>query len=569
MSRSLVFTLFISLFSCNSSGQVYDSFFSQKTDSLDRIEYIDSSIKQFTRFPYAIKVRNQDQFNHINKSLKEAIEAGETNIIIKIDKGVYHFAENHIVIEKGQYSDVSIKIEGNHAVLTSDVYYNGGDSYMNTPWTELKYADGVIEVINPDTKLCKIPCINDYSADQKSNLTKLQITKWYQAPTFNIEKIDTSGIYFLADEIKYVEAFGRKGYTINYDFMYNGLPPRFRLYDKTLERNHIASTFLRLGFSALRYVEITGIEFKGNKKKASIIELNNIQAKKIVIKKCSFDALEGNALSAVNTDNVLLEKCVIKNTSGNEVSFTNGCHNVCVKNNIFENCGIALSNSLCIRCNESEYYIADNVFRDFGYCAIAVGLWHGHTKTKGTKGIIERNEIYFTPEYAANKEKHTLMDGGAVYVWTQNDVAIIRYNYIHDYVGMRSYSGVYCDDGASNCKIYGNIILNTPNGCSILSHKVTDQKASWKNNMYNFIANNIVDGSIIFEGYGLEERHCVKGVNLRLNNEIRQQYSNRLNGLEFALDDIEVLDWSRENGRLRLPVKYERIAKKMGIKRYR
>lgn len=550
-----VFVVFYAIMNLTCScvhGQENGEYIKHQIDSLDKIKPSLYKNIKLTGSPYIINVRNQEQFEVIDADIKNAICHGRNNIKIIISKGIYHFKNNHIILGKREYDDVSIMIEGKNAIVTSDADYSE-DLYRLSPWDELRFADGNIEVIDPEKKICLIPFKNDISNSAKSNYTEVQVTQWFKAPVYKVIKIDSRGIYFTAMEIKNINAFGRKEYTVNYDYLYSGKAPRFRLYNATKARNCTASTFIRIGGNTIRSFCIKGIDFRGNKAGTSLFEISNVNADQIAISDCRFDAIRGGVLSCVNTNNVLLEKCTIKNTMGNEVSFKRGCKNAQVIKNIFENSGQGLGNTLCIRCNESEYYIADNTFRDFGYCAIAVGVWYGHEKKSETSGIIEHNEICFSPQYIAKKYLHTLMDGGAIYVWTQNDDAIIRYNYVHDYIGMRSYSGIYCDDGASNCKIFGNVVLNTPSGCSILSHKVSDHKKEYRNNENNFMANNIVDGSIIFEGYDTENRHCVKGTNIRLSNKVKQQYSNRLQNLEISQKDIEVGNWSYKNRRLRVP----------------
>lgn len=566
--RSFLNCLFTALLSiCSVAlGQDDDSFFIQQIDSLDGIKPVAQQALKFPCPYYTIKVKNQLQFDNINNDIKKAVESGRKNIKVSLSKGVYHFKNNHILIGKGDYHDVSIMIEGRDAIVTSDVVYSMTD-FAISPWEELRFADKNIEVVDTVKKLCLIPFKNEIQEGEKPRYNKVQVTQWYKAPIYNVVRIDQRGVFFTATEIKYVNSFGRQGYTFNHDYLYSGKTPRFRLYNMEKERNCTSSTFVRLGSNNIKMFCVKGVKFNGNKGGASLFELRNVNSSHIVIRDCEFDAIRGGVINCANVSNVTLEKSTIRNTVGDEVSFTEGCKNVRVVKNIFENCGNGLSNTMCIRCNESEYYIADNIFRDFGYAAVAVGLWYGHQKRFETKGIIEHNEIYFTPSYAAIKDKYTLMDGGAIYVWTQNDDAIIRYNYIHDYVGMRSYSGIYCDDGASNCKIYGNVVLNTPDGCSITSRKVKDLKDSYQNNKNNLIANNIVDGSVVFEGYGTEERHCVKGANVRLENHVKQQYPSRIANLEIEREDVMVNDWSFRDGVLDVPRKYKRISKKAGIRK--
>ena len=137
------------------------------------------------------------------------------------------------------------------------------------------------------------------------------------------------------------------------------------------------------------------------------------------------------------------------------------------------------------------------------------------------------------------------MDGGAIYAWTQNDNAIIRYNYIHDYVGAGYNRGIYLDDGVSNIKLYGNIITNTPSYYSIDSRYVKDHAYGYSNNSNNLIAYNVVDNYICFMGYKGEERQCRKGPNfilLKDNPSITSKYE----ALASKNDDVEIVSFNKD-----------------------
>ena len=220
--------------------------------------------------------------------------------------------------------------------------------------------------------------------------------------------------------------------------------------------------------------------------------------------------------------------------------FTNHCQTVKITNNTFKNCGQSLDNYFCIRCYDADYYIADNKFCDFGYGAIGVGVWHGFEKRNYSGGIIDHNEIYFSPDYFANAWKYMLMDSGAIYTWTQNDNAIIRYNYIHDYTGPGDNRGIFRDDGANNLKIYGNVVLNTPNSYSIDSRMSKDQKNGLANNANNFMANNVVGNGVRFQRRSDIQRHVVKGSNIvvKSNEEKTIRIEDEFDGLEYMKEDI-------------------------------
>ena len=508
-------------------------------DSLDKVQPLDMPKVRTSGKAYVIKVKNQEQFDALGKQITEAIKAGQKNIVVKIGKGTFQFHENHIVLNQIKDEDISIAISGCHTVITSDNAFLES-SYCTSPWGELTTANRLIEVVDDTANLCKIPFSNTMTTAEAAAFCQVQIPQWFKAPIYPIERIDHSGIYFIAPELKFLSQFGRKGYNVNYDYLYAGKTPRFRLYDKSKERTCLASCFLRACNTTLKCITLQGISFKSNKEGSSLIAMSAVEASKVLIRKCTFDYIKSKVASFSGTGNVMFDKNTVTHTNGDELTFNGGCKNVRVTNSHFENCGTGLGNTVCVRCNGAEYYIANNTFCNFGYSAIGVGLWYGHEKKHDVRGIIEHNEICFTENYFVHREKYTLMDAGAIYVWTQNDDAIIRYNYIHNYGGMRFNSGIYCDDGASNCKIYGNVVLNTPDGCSITSRMVKDLKPTFKNNANNFMAYNVVDGAVVFSGYDEEDRHCVKGANYVLPSGSNSKYTTKLGGLELNEEDIEI-----------------------------
>ena len=533
--------LFSFLLLCLTCGKVQcqntEASLRYQIDSLDNVQPLHYPNTKSVGRPYVIKVRNQEQFNEVGKLILDATKAGRMNIVVKIGKGNYLFHENHINLANLKQEEVSITIKGCNTVISSDQDYSN-DNYCTSPWGELTTADGLIEVVDEERKLCKIPFLNSMKDTDKSSYKQVQITQWFKAPKYEVERVDDSGVYFFANDLEYIKQFGRSGYNVNYDYLCAGKIPRFRLSDSRKVRPCIAACFLRINNSTLRSITLQGISFNGNKEGSSLFAMSSVKASAVVIQKCSFDYIRNTVASFSSTGNVVFNKNIITHTSGNELSFSGECKNVRVTNCRFENCGAVLGNTMCVRCNGGEYYIGNNVFCNFGYSAIGVGLWHGHEKKHDIRGIIEHNEIYFTDDYFAHREKYTLMDAGAIYVWTQNDDAIIRYNYIHDYGGMRFNSGLYCDDGASNCKIYGNIVLNVPDGCCITSRKVKDMKSAIKNNANNFMAGNVVDGAVVFAGYGAEERHCVKGANYVVKG--KKIDGNKFENLEENQPDIEI-----------------------------
>ncbi len=518
-------------------GQETSDYVQRQIDSINRVQPATHKNVIPVGCAYVIKVRNQQDFDGVNSAISKAIGEGKKNILVKIGRGIYHFRQEHIR-RKNEQADISISFIGKNAVITSDVNYNITNG-RGSGWQEMQYADSIIQVVDEKKKLCMIPYANAMSANERKNVAKVQITQWFRAKTYNVESIDQEGIYFIAPELAWDNNYGHKGYNVNYDYLYLGKTPRFRLYDTSQEPYCTAARFLTLENCSYRSLSIKGIVFRGNNSNNNLLYFKDVNARQIIISDCKFDYIRGNGVAYFNgTSNVTFSGNVVSNTGGDDLFFSNHCSKVRVTNNIFENCGQSISNSFCVTCWECCYYIANNTFRDFGYGAIGVGVWHGFGKKNYSGGIIEHNEIYFTPTYFAEAWKHMLMDSGTIYTWTQNDNVIIRYNYIHDYTGAGDNRGIFCDDGANNLKIYGNVVLNTPNCYSIDSRMAKDKGDGFMNNANNFMANNVVDNRVRFQGHSDVQRHVMKGANMIVREADYQPLNNKYDNLELMEEDI-------------------------------
>ncbi len=526
---------------CFCKGQENGGMTQRTCDSLDRIKAAAYKAVKPKGCAYTIAVGNQQQFDAMNEEISKAIKAGKKNIKVKIGKGVYQFRQEHILRKNEQAAGVSIIFIGDHAIITSDKDY-ASTSGKGNGWQEMRYADSIIQVVDEKKKLCMIPYANKMSESERKGMTKVQITQWFRAKTYTIERVDQKGIYFIAPELAWENGYGHKGYNVNFDYLYLGKIPRFRVYDASKEPKCTAARFLTMENCTYRNLTFKGIEFRSTNASNILLHFTNVEAKQIAISDCKFDYIRGSGIGFFKgTSDVVFDGNEVSNTGGDELFFTSNCQNTRITNNTFKKCGQLLGGYFCVRCYESEYYIANNTFVDFGYGAIGVGVWHGFEKKYYSGGIIEHNEIYFTPEYYANAWKYMLMDSGAMYTWTQNDNVIIRYNYIHDYTGAGDNRGIFCDDGANNLKIYRNVVVNTPNSYCIDSRVSKDQKEGFANNANNFMAENVIDGRVRFQGHADVQRHVVKGSNYVLKQDDgKTAIQNKFENLEVMEEDVEV-----------------------------
>lgn len=527
--------LLLSFKFCN--GQNNDTYIRQVVDSLDQIMPQPFRELKTEGTTYVVRIKNQQEFDVVKEKIEDAIKKDYKNIVVKIEKGVYVFKENHIRLENVE-KDAAISIIGAKAILTS---YVEPEDAEKSAWSGMQQAEDIIQVVDKDNKRCMIPFQNQWGTEERNAMSKVQVTQSYRSQIYDVDYIDSQGVFFVAPELVWLSRFQNQGYNVNFDYVFRGKIPRFRVYNVREEHLAGASCFLKIDKSKGITLNISGILFKGNKSGAPLISMKDVESNQVYIHNCTFERIHGAVGVFANVRNVTFDNNIVRKIDEHGVRFMKNCENVRVTNNKFDKCGLALGQSFCVTCWESTYYVAKNEFCDFGYAAIGVGVWLNDYKQFVSKGIVEYNEMYYTSAYLSENWKYTLMDSGAIYTWTQNDEVIIRYNYIHDYIGMADNRGIFCDDGACNLKIYGNIVLNTPNGNSIDSRKVKDQHEEFTNNANNFMAYNIVDNSICFMGYGEEERHCLKGKNYILQQGEKSPKKNmKYLGLEMNDDDIIV-----------------------------
>ncbi len=540
---------------------------------------------------YTIKVRNQEMFDNLPEELLSVLQNGHKNILVKIKKGTYYFKEGHLDLVRKNYPETDIIIEGkgvtivpkgwkikNGDIIPIDV--SGESCFIDlkkrqnvSPWGDMVFADSLVEIIDIDTKLCRLKCtaLGGLIVPEGS-MAYLDLTRWCRCYQYKIHKIKDGYIEFYAPDLAKDNVFGTQHYNVNYDFVVAKSKPRIRLCNasakedvcvingkvklkKPLKAVYLgnAANFLTIENSNIRQFIIKGITFLGNKPNSNaLIKIRNVVSSNIEFDHCKFVGQRGEIINEVYSKNLYFHDNYISDNYVWGINSNPTSSNTTIENNTFENNGLNLSYNRCVTCSGRDYYIANNTFKNFGYCAVSVGLWYGSEMKVPCNGIIENNELWYDKHYFDDAWRYTIMDGGAIYVWTQNDRSIIRYNYIHDYTGMSQNHGIYCDDGAHHFAIYGNVILNTPMGHTIGSRRVArTEKArnkssySVRNNIKNFIAYNIVDGTIQFVGYEDKPNGCLKGTNVRMMHDGQLLFSHNL-GNEYKGLEVEEMDTEYE-----------------------
>ena len=236
--------------------------------------------------------------------------------------------------------------------------------------------------------------------------------------------------------------------------------------------------------------------------------------------------MRGSIISVSASPNVTIDNNHFEDGYYYGIWSNNESVNTVVEKNNFKSMGKRMHNTTCVGCLGTDYRISDNVFLNFGYGGIRTGVWYKSKMKQPCSGIIEYNDLTYSQDYIDYMDNYGIMDGGAIYLATKNAGSIVRYNHIHGFSGIKHNRGIFCDDGASNIEIYGNVITNIANSMCIDSRRVTfvertntPESGIDKANVNIVIRDNTVDGSIRFEANEDPDNGCVKGVNYILPSE--------------------------------------------------
>lgn len=508
-----------------------------------------------------IVVDNQAEFDKLPEKLTSTIKAGKKNIYVKLLPGTYVAKEKHLTLKGLEAAHTKIHIVGQGAnLIPAGHEYHEGEIYQGTfsvdnswmsgtydveTWSYIQYSEDLIEILDATEKSCRIKCKNTFPADTDFSNAYLLIPHWYQSSVYKIDKIDQQYIYFTADDLK-TSTYG--GYNVNDDYNYGKKGIRYKLCNVETDEDNLhiihgkvhlpkgvasvwegrTHNFLTLQDCTFSSVDIKGICFLGNAFDESkpAIEIKNSSCRKIRIHKCRFYGMRGNVISITASPNVRIDNNRFEDCYNNGIKSNNESANTVVEKNFFTSMGKRMSNTPCVRCQGTNYRISDNVFLNFGYGGIYTGIWYKSKMKQPCAGVIENNDLSFNQDYLDHIDNYGIMDGGAIYLATQNAGSIVRYNYIHNFSGMKSNRGIFCDDGASNLEIYGNVITGIANSRCIDSRRVakversnTPESAIDKANVNIIIRDNFLDGSIRFEAHEGPNNGCVKGTNYILPNK--------------------------------------------------
>ena len=555
-----------------------------------------------TLWSTTIYVKDQKDFNNIATQIIHSIEKGESVIKIIILPGTYEFNEQHIILKDVDAPKISLKISGKGmvSVVPSGNTFMNGDSYdglfdINNSWmcdnqdvfiwSETKYVDGLVEVVNKKEKICRFKSKESYLPNIDVNNAYVMIPEWFTSRTYKIINIDNSFIYFYAPDL---EMSYNNGYNVNDDYNYKNRSLRYRLCNVKYNNNNIlisnrkitlpqtcpsvhegkVHNFITINNCSFRAFELQNLSFRGNRDSdnSALICFLNSTFKKAEIRSCEFVGIRSNAIHISASSNISVANNHFKDCYKYGIISNKASTYTKIQNNTFHMMGKWNLNVFSVLCSGSSFLIKNNLFRDFGFGGIAVGKWYRSNQIEPCYGIVEDNELSYSDSYIKSIKEDGLMDGGAIYTYTINDGTIIRNNYIHDISGVTDNRGIFCDDGSFGLQVYGNIITGICNSYCVDARRVSSienysQGSKVKNTNVNLeIYNNIIDGEVRFEANEIENNGCKYGGSYVLVPQDKEKEIFKISGIYDPKEDIIINCLGTYNGTYKItPNSYKNL----------
>lgn len=459
-----------------------------------------------------IKVRTQQDFDLLGSKIMKAIKDGERNISVNIEAKELTFINNQISLTGIKHDDVIISIYGNgvhiksqgefvREVTNHDFMYLKDGEYYN-PWTEFEQLQDTITITDEASHLCSIYTTSKNKKDPYPQNKCIHYTCWYTSRKSPITYIGKNRIEFDGGDW----AVPQKGnfFNVNMDYSYAKIFPRYRLFGTKEITDSLyectASTLLKMSSCNIQNFHMDDINVTGSSSKGALIYVYMCDADAIVISNCSFRNIGGGVLYDRKSTNVCFKENKVDTFMNYGIKSDEGSTGASVIGNTFSNCTLGMEMSFAILMRSEKFAIKHNTISDFCYGGIGVGIWGGAKTTNKCSGVITDNELFYTDAFLSDLMQHTLMDSGAIYVWTNTDGVTINNNYIHDIAGIKDNRGIFCDDGTKNVTITNNRIENIDNSYDIDLRWCETYKSNIPDhNTGNKIFNNQTTGKIRFE----------------------------------------------------------------------
>ena len=449
-----------------------------------------------------LSVSGQQDFDRLDERIDSVLRAGERQVEVCFEPGTYFFREGHLHLTGIQAPDAALRLQGNGAVLVGGEDGQGpgfGNGFVDL--TGRKAFDALAPVRKAGFWPVRVPFRKGLYflrckglADVDAVGMKIILSQWFVGAVYEVVKISRGWLFFrrvpnrtrIWSELR----FGR-------------CLPRYLLFSPRKAEGAYAcaaSNFLSVEDSRLGNVVLDGFHFLGNGEGDRLIRFSGVEADSVVIRECLFQGIRSRGVLVENTDHFHLRDNAFRDGALNQVFVDKTASGARIEGNRFYRNGLLMTNDPVVDCKGGGFLVRNNYFEDFSYSAIGVGLHFTDTAGLVTSGVIEKNEICMSEKFR-QAPMRSLIDGGAIYVWTQNKDLVIRENYIHDIAGPHGNRGIFGDDGVVNIRICDNTVLRVKDSFAIdvrKAHRVGRRKNSAirRVNVGIVIRGNTYDGRV-------------------------------------------------------------------------
>ena len=480
-----------------------------------------------------VHVATQEDFDRLNETIRSL--RGEREICIRLDKGIYYYGNGHLNLSGMDCPDLRLSIQGQGAMLIPvGTDYTVGPKrnvlYENPFSTEDVFVSlrrKCVADLRQPVKGCKtlpIPlsfrrklfcfrCDEPDLSEKDAKNAYIILTQWYVGAVYKVKEIRKGWLYYYADR-----TYQTKWYE---EFRYGRCRPRYILYNQRSQdapriigsrflspvedtlRRCDATPFCNFSDCRLKSFQLEGCHFLGNRDGGYLLHFARFQSDSVTVTGCVFEGIRSHVLGVFETPHLRfrgnrVEKCYLRGVYSDPYSIDSR-----IMDNCFRDHGKMLSTAPAVYCQGGDFIISGNVFENFSYSAIGLGTHYMETDRPYSSGLVADNEIYQTEEFR-RAPMATLVDSGAIYVWTQNKRTVIRHNYIHDISGAHGNRGILCDDGGVNISVFDNLILGIAHRSYCIDLRKRYAVGRKRNslirrvNVGNQCGGNIVDGRVRF-----------------------------------------------------------------------
>jgi hypothetical protein len=452
-----------------------------------------------------LSVAGQQDFDRLGERIDTVLSAGEREVNVRFAPGTYYFREGHLRLSGIEAPETIVRLSGEGAVLTG---IEDGQGPMFCNGFVSREEQEAIDVLSPVRKAgfwpLRVPFRKDLYALRCKGLhnvseaeaagMKMVLSQWFVGAVYDVVRISRGWVFFR--RVPYRTRIWS-------ELRFGRCLPRFMLFSPRNAASAYpcaASNFLSVENTRIGGIVLEGIHFLGNGEGNRLIRFSGVNADSLVVRGCTFEGIRSRGILVERTDSFRLMDNVFRKCALNQVFVDKTSDGARIEGNRFIENGLLMTNDPVVDCKGSHFVVRDNYFKDFSYSAIGAGLHFTDTAGLVTSGVIEKNEICMSEGYR-QAPMRSLIDGGAIYVWTQNRDLTIRENYIHDIAGPHGNRGIFGDDGVVNLTVTDNTVLRIRGSYAIDVRRVyrigrRKDSAIRRVNYGIVIKNNTYDGRV-------------------------------------------------------------------------